>query len=64
MKAKIFTYSGDVCDRHADEKLNEWLEDNPTVCIIDFRYQQSGNGHSIAILYKEDDHICGNLLNR
>lgn len=55
MKSKIFFYSGDVCDTHADVKLNEWLEEHEkdNIGIISFNYQQSGNGHSIAILYME-----------
>ena len=37
----------------ADDKANEWLEENPNIEIIEMRYQQARCGdHSICILYK------------
>lgn len=53
MKCKIFFCSGNVCDKHADEKFNEWIKEHPQITITNVQYQQNGNGHSIAVFYKE-----------
>ena len=39
----------------ADEEINKWLEQNPNIEIIDFKYQNNTkcNEHSICIMYKE-----------
>lgn len=38
----------------ADDKANEWIEENSNVEIISMKYQQARYGdHSICILYKE-----------
>lgn len=38
----------------ADIQVNKWLEDNPNVTVISYRYQQARMGdHSICIMYKE-----------
>lgn len=50
-KAKLFfgTAGG-----RADDKFNEWIEDNPDIEILNFKYHQARYGdHSICILYKE-----------
>lgn len=50
--AKIFF--GNQIRATADQLFNEWIQDHPTVKIIDFKYQQARCGdHSIAILYEE-----------
>ena len=50
-KFKIFMGNGGY---QADDKANEWLEENSNVEIIDVRYQQARYGdHSICILYSE-----------
>lgn len=42
----------------ADDKANEWLEENPNVEIISMKYQQARYGdHSICILYKENINV-------
>ena len=56
-KAKIFFGSrGGVT---ADQLFGEWIEEHPTVNILQFKYQlgRCGYGdHSIAILYSEENH--------
>ena len=50
-KFKIFMGNS---NETADIKANEWLKENPNIEIIDVKYQQVDNDHSICILYKED----------
>lgn len=53
-KAKIFF--GNVAGRKADQAFGEWIEEHPSVKILQFKYQQGRYGdHSIAILYEEKD---------
>lgn len=53
-KAKIFF--GNVAGTKADQVFGEWIEDHPSVKILQFKYQQGRYGdHSIAILYEEKD---------
>lgn len=51
-KFKIFFGSaGQEC---ASDALNRWLDENPNVRVIDYRYQQAQFGdHSICIRYEE-----------
>lgn len=50
-KTKIFF---GVSSNKADDKFNEWAEDNPNIEILKFKYYQARYGdHSICILYKE-----------
>ena len=55
MKAKapkIKIFFGNTYGVTADQLFGEWIEDNSNVKIIDFKYQQSRCGYSIAILYE------------
>lgn len=50
VRAKIFL--GTV-NCKADQFFNEWMEENPGIEILQFRYEQARYGdHSIAVLYK------------
>lgn len=50
IKFKIFIGT----DTHpADNKANAWMEEHPTVKIIDMRYAFGGWYHSICIMYDE-----------
>ena len=52
IKFKIFW--GNHTMQSADEKLNQWLQDNPSVKILTYQYQQARLGdHSICISYRE-----------
>lgn len=49
-KFKIFF--GNHTLQSADEKLNQWLEENPLAVIVKWDYSQSRNGdHSVCIQY-------------
>lgn len=51
-KFKIFF--GNHTLQTADDKLNQWLAENPSVRIIEWRYDQARMGdHSICIQYVE-----------
>ena len=51
-KFKIFF--GNHTLQTADDKLNQWLKENPSVRIIEWRYDQARMGdHSICIQYEE-----------
>ena len=53
-KAKIFF--GNAAGRKADQVFGEWIEEHPSVKILQFDYQHGRYGdHSIAILYEETD---------
>lgn len=52
VRAKIFFGINRSAHKSADEKLNEWLAQNPGVKIVDFHHQLTNDCHSIAILYK------------
>lgn len=42
----------------ADGKINQWLEENPNVTIIDWKYTQAKYGdHSICIRYYEGTNL-------
>lgn len=50
VKFKIFF--GNHTLQSADEKLNQWLAENPLIVIVKWDYSQSRNGdHSICIQY-------------
>ena len=52
VKFKIFF--GNHTIKSADEKLNEWLRENPKISIISWQYQEPRIGdHSICIAYRE-----------
>ena len=52
LRFKIFW--GNHTMQSADEKLNQWLQDNPHVNILNYQYQQVRLGdHSICISYLE-----------
>ena len=54
IKFKIFF--GNHLVQSADEKLNQWLAENPSVELVDWRYQEPRIGdHSICITYKEKE---------
>ena len=54
LKFKIFF--GNHTSQTADEKLNQWLAENPAVELIDWQYQEPRIGdHSICITYKEKE---------
>ena len=50
-KFKIFF--GSYPKHTADVQLNQWLDENPSVYVIDYQYQAHQVGHSICITYKE-----------
>lgn len=38
----------------ADELANDWIIENPDICIYSYKYQQARCGdHSICIMYEE-----------
>ena len=42
----------------ADVDMNEWLDENPNVKVVDFKYQQARFGdHSICIMYEVEDQL-------
>ena len=42
----------------ADEKINEWLDENPDVKIIDYKFNLSTYGnHAICVLYRENNNV-------
>lgn len=50
VKFKIFF--GNHTLQSADEKLNQWLAENPLIVIVKWDYSQSRNGdHSICVQY-------------
>lgn len=52
VKFKIFF--GNHTIKSADDKLNEWLKENPKVRIINWQYQEPRIGdHSICVAYVE-----------
>ena len=54
IKFKIFY--GNHTTVSADVKVNQWLEENPSVNLLSYRYQQVRMGdHSICIMYEEMD---------
>lgn len=53
-RPKIKIFFGNTYGITADQLFGEWIEDNPNVKIIVFKYQQSHCEHSIAILYEEE----------
>ena len=51
---KFKTFFGTMNGTTAADYLNKWLEENKTVEVIDFKYQQARFGdHSICIMYRE-----------
>lgn len=53
IKFKIFF--GNHTLQTADDKLNQWLEEHPSVRILNYQYSQARMGdHSICISYLED----------
>jgi len=55
MRFKIFkgTFSYGL-SLYADTKMNEWLEEHPSVEVVDWKYRQVNHDeHSICIMYKE-----------
>lgn len=53
-KFKIFW--GNHTMQSADEKLNQWIAENPTVVILEWQYRQVRLGdHSICIKYEEKE---------
>lgn len=54
LKFKIFF--GNHTLQPADEKLNQWLAENPSVIVLEWQYQEPRIGdHSICIVYKENE---------
>lgn len=52
LRFKIFW--GNHTNVSADEKLNQWIKENPSAVIIDWQYQQVRLGdHSICIKYAQ-----------
>ena len=52
VRFKIFF--GNHLVQSADEKLNQWLDENPNVRVIGWRYQEPRIGdHSICVEYVE-----------
>lgn len=52
LRFKIFW--GNHTSVSADEKLNQWIKENPLAVIIDWQYQQARLGdHSICIKYAQ-----------
>ena len=51
---KFKTFFGTMKGTTAADYLNKWLEENKTVEVIDFKYQQARFGdHSICIMYEK-----------
>ena len=54
IKTKIFFGTLGTNYKTADLLFNNWIEENPNIEILHFRYQQARMGdHSICILYRE-----------
>lgn len=54
VKFKIFF--GNHTIRSADDKVNQWLEENPGVELVSYQFQEPRIGdHSICIMYKEEE---------
>ena len=52
-KFKIFF--GNHTLQSADEKLNQWLEENPNIKLVSWQYSQARMGdHSICVEYVEE----------
>lgn len=54
VKFQIF-FGSQIKGGAADDLLNEWLSEHPSVVILDMKYQQARYGdHSICIMYREE----------
>ena len=42
----------------ADNELNKWLEEHPSIEVVEFKYQHTSTywHHSICILYRENEY--------
>lgn len=53
VKFKIFY--GNHTLQSADEKVNQWLNENPSIRLVEYQYQQARLGdHSICVMYEEN----------
>ena len=56
VRFKIFSedVAPTTCSIRADDQVNIWLDANPNIDILDFKYCESDSKHhSICIMYKE-----------
>lgn len=55
MRFKVFTGTFQFGpDLSADTQINKWLEEHPSVKVVDWEYRQASiYEHSICIMYKE-----------
>lgn len=52
IRFKIFF--GNHTIKSADEKVNEWMDQNPNATVLGYQFQEPRIGdHSICIMYKE-----------
>ena len=52
---RIKLFFGNTAGTRADQLFGEWIEENPRVRIIDYRYEHARYGdHSIAVFYEEE----------
>ena len=52
-QVKIFFGNFDDKKLHADEKCNAWIKAHPEYEVLDIKYQETGNDHSICVLYDD-----------
>lgn len=53
----IKLFFGDASGNTADQLFGEWIEEHPTVEIIDFQYHQNRYGiRSITVFYKGEEY--------
>ena len=54
-KVKFKIFYGNHTMQSADDKVNQWLEENPSIKLVSYQYQQARMGdHSICVEYKEE----------
>lgn len=54
-KVRFKIFFGNHTMQSADDKLNQWLEQNPKVHIVSWQFQQARMGdHAICIEYEEE----------
>ena len=60
-KVRFKTFFGNNTITLADVELNKWLDENPTVRVLAYQYQQARMGdHSICIMYEEKNNATEN----
>lgn len=58
-KVRFKIFFGNHTLQSADDKLNQWMEQNPTARIISWQFQQARMGdHAIGIEYEEENNAA------